>query len=438
MKKYLLLLAFLLIIPSAFAIEGSTTLLAVQELRNGTFEGSVANLHLEIRKGSGRVFLDTFPLTKADTQISMRFAKEVACNFLEKDCSKSDFIYTIRAGAPIIGGPSAGAAAAVLTAALLENLKINPDIAITGTINSGGLIGPVGGLKAKINAGTSNGAKIILIPEGERFVLNNEVNQTFDWNIDDGKLDVTITNTSNQTDLVQYGLERGSEVREISTLNDALFEVTGKLVRKNNKVLQLDQRYSQIMKTLASDLCKRSQQLKDEISNITQEVEQLANLTNQAQEAFEQGLYYSSASYCFGANVRYSYFALRSKENQNITKIAAIVKSNSDLINDQIEKKKKLTITDIESYNAVKERLLEANDFLEQVNITDSIDGKLYAIAYASERVYSAKSWYSFFIGMGKKFKIDDTILKQSCQNKITITFYNCCDFCNVLIFFCP
>ena len=52
------------------------TLLAVQETPNGTYVGSTADLYLELRDGTGRVFLDTSPLTKVDTQISTRYAKE--------------------------------------------------------------------------------------------------------------------------------------------------------------------------------------------------------------------------------------------------------------------------------------------------------------------------------------------------------------------------
>ena len=112
MKKILWLLILLFVLPNVIAMEGHVKLLAVKEKDDGSFEGSTADLFLEVRKGSGRVFLDTFPLTKTDTQISMRFAKEVSCKFIGKDCSKYDFIYTIRADAPIIAGPSAGAAAA--------------------------------------------------------------------------------------------------------------------------------------------------------------------------------------------------------------------------------------------------------------------------------------------------------------------------------------
>ena len=64
----------ILLLPSVNAKEGHMRLLAVSETENGQ-EGGIADLFLEIEEGSGRVFLETFPLTRLDTQISTRFAK---------------------------------------------------------------------------------------------------------------------------------------------------------------------------------------------------------------------------------------------------------------------------------------------------------------------------------------------------------------------------
>jgi predicted S18 family serine protease len=61
----------------------SIKLLAVQEDGDGKFIGSDADLYLELKPGSGRVFLETTPLTKLDTQLSTRFAKEIACDHFD-------------------------------------------------------------------------------------------------------------------------------------------------------------------------------------------------------------------------------------------------------------------------------------------------------------------------------------------------------------------
>jgi len=120
MKRIVILLIFILfLLPSVYAQQGHMKLLAVTETIDGEV-GGIADLFLEIKPGSGRVFLETFPLTRLDTQISTRFAKQIACDFADVDCGKYDFFYTITADSPIIAGPSAGAAISVLTFSLIK------------------------------------------------------------------------------------------------------------------------------------------------------------------------------------------------------------------------------------------------------------------------------------------------------------------------------
>lgn len=207
---FLVALCIILISSSSFAIpdqaSGKMKLLAVTESSQG-MQGSIADLSLEIRPGQGRVFLETFPPTKEDTQISMRFAKQVACSKLDIDCSGKDFIYTIRAGPGIVGGPSAGAAAAVLTMSVLSGAPMREDVAMTGTINSGGIVGPVGGLKSKVKAAARSGMKIALIPFGTRMYKE--------------KLRVTVTRT-NQTDTEsEYDGEEADPQESCEEANDA-------------------------------------------------------------------------------------------------------------------------------------------------------------------------------------------------------------------------
>src|SRR3990167_8807720 len=113
MKKSLMFLFILLVLTTSALAQTqkqyTLKLLAVQETANGTLTGSGADLYLELKDGSGRVFLDTYPVPKMDTQISTRFAKEIACHQYKLPCDKYDFIYTIKAQSSIIGGPSAGA-----------------------------------------------------------------------------------------------------------------------------------------------------------------------------------------------------------------------------------------------------------------------------------------------------------------------------------------
>ena len=109
-------------IPPCKSPQDTGCVVAYIDLENG-FEGSTADLYLEIKNGRGRVFLDTYPLTKLDTQMSTRFAKEIACSKTDYNCDKYDFVYTIKSGSVIIGGPSAGAAITLLTIASIEGLE---------------------------------------------------------------------------------------------------------------------------------------------------------------------------------------------------------------------------------------------------------------------------------------------------------------------------
>ena len=100
MNRHLILAALLLLtLPLVTAARSeSIELLTVSETENGTREvGGTATMNLQISPGSGNVFIDSFPLTQLDTQISTRFAKEVACDFTNRDCDNVNFYYTIRA-----------------------------------------------------------------------------------------------------------------------------------------------------------------------------------------------------------------------------------------------------------------------------------------------------------------------------------------------------
>ncbi len=434
MKKIISILLLLCILPLTLAgqetKQGHLTLLAVKETIGG-FKGSTADLYLEIQPGSGRVFLDTFPLTKIDTQISTRFAKEMACNFLKKDCSNLDFIYTIKAESSIIAGPSAGAAATVLAVALLDNQRLDESVAMTGTINSGGIIGHVGGIKEKIDAGVDLGLTKVIIPKGEKITIETKKSEKFDWNITNNTLKVVLKNEtiSKEVSIEEYSKKKGTDIVEVSTLNQALYEFTNKKYIETKKELEVDGQYTEIMKSLAIDLCNRTKKLKNDLGKVKLKEnksiklkEDATNLSAKGELAFDHGIYYSSASYCFGANTKYSqlYMVTRNYTIKNIQDVKEIINNGIEKVRKEIDNKNIKTITDLESYAAVKERLLEAENILDKIENTTEKDDAIYNLAYASERVYSALSWYEFFKNIGKEFDLNKEKIKESCQNKIS------------------
>jgi len=423
-KKILLMILFIIVCaPSAFAENKQyhTRLLAVEEQASG-LSGSIADLTLEIREGTGRVFIDTFPLTKFDTQISTRFAKEIACDYLDFECNKYDFIYTIKADSSVIGGPSAGAATTLLTIAALKDDVIPQDIAMTGTINSGGFIGPVGGLKEKIEGAKEAGITKVLIPKGK-----GTVKLTNDTALQCDILYCKLVEDVKEIDLVSYGKSIGVDVVEVATLDEALHEFTGADIPEVDESLLVNNKYKDVMQGLANTLCKRTNDItKDTVNtstNISALIVSVNNLTQASKDSFANGDFYSAASFCFGANVKAREALFRSQNLESKGLLDEFNKLNN-AINDfeiQVENKEIKTITDLETYMIVKERLIEAHDTLnDSIKAMKNNEDPLPSLAYGYERLASADSWSNFFGVEGKGFILDKKALEDSCKNKIS------------------
>ncbi|MBT4825046.1 hypothetical protein HN695_00475 [Candidatus Woesearchaeota archaeon] len=484
---FITILILLLTIPMSFAVKevkGHMKLLAVSEGKNA--KGSLADLYLEIRPGKGNVYIDTFPLTKMDTQLSTRFAKEIACKFLETDCKKYDFFYTINAGSSIIGGPSAGAALAMLTVALLdpEVKEYDETVSITGTINTGGIIGSVGGVKEKIDAAAQNGITKVLVPLGSNIkhqeenitltdeeiekiveesnvtVINEDIiveilnkTQSIMGNASSSS-SINQTNSTNQSNssefsIENYGKEKNIQVIEVVTLEQALKEFTGKDYGEKKEDILIDNFYTNTMKKISDDICGRTIELKSKLDkdvanldqntgNFNHEVggyeseslfkdlvheslyNQTLDLINNSEQAVEKIEYYAAASYCFGANINLDYLILLSAnftKNHKIKKMNEIVEAINNS-NDILDETNLTSITDLQTYLIVKERLIEAYDTWEATNdelVKNNTDIE-YGIAYTTERLYSAYAWSHFFNQSSTTHVLDEKLLTQSCQ----------------------
>jgi uncharacterized protein len=422
MKKIIILLIFaIMIVPIVGAQKGHMRLLAVTETSNGD-AGGIADLFLEIKPGSGRVFLETFPLTKLDTQISTRFAKEIACDFLDTDCSRYDFFYTITAGSSIIGGPSAGAAISLLTISLIEGISLDDNVAITGTINSGGVIGPVGGIEAKIEAADNEGMRKVLIPIGEYFD-GSDVMETYQ------RVNQSVNQSINETaNLNETKKKFNIKIKEAATLDEALYEFTGKNFREKKSNVTISQNYRDTMKELAIQLCSRSTKLRNRISNLNDNgtkatFDNALNLSGRGKESFEANKFYSSASFCFGSNVEFNYLLLAELNMTDMEIIEKIFELRGEIetFGNKLEKKELKTVTDLESYMIVRERLIEASGLVNLVQESfDNNNTNLRNLAFAMERFNSAKSWSQFINNKGKVFDLNDEIILNACSTKLS------------------
>ncbi|MBI2664495.1 hypothetical protein HYX10_04090 [Candidatus Woesearchaeota archaeon] len=399
LKTAVLLVLFILAADAAMAERGHTTLLATSEpLQSGV----TADLYLETQPGTGKIFIESSPLTKIDTQISTRFANEVACSYLGTSCNELDFFYTIKADAVIIGGPSAGAATAALTVAVLEGVELNESVAVTGTINSGNVIGHVGGILEKIEAASDAGIKKVLIPKGEYSFARNA-----------------------SIDPAAYGRTLEIEVVEVFSLDEAMMEFTGSTFQAADSRIDVDKSYSEVMEKLAADLCERTAELQitRKIANESFEEARLIalNLSNQGAAAYREGSHYAAASYCFGANVRYRFLQLLGEKpssdeiTENLNEVSRqIDEFESTLTNAS-------TVSDAQILAIVKDRVTESRVHANQSAIylnQRSREDSIFELAFATERLESAVAWSRFF-GTAEETEITIEMLKNACVSKL-------------------
>ncbi len=180
--------------------------------------GVVTTLSVQIVQGYGRVLTNIDRLLFwVDTQNSIRTAKSVASDITGIDLSQYDMIYTIKAEASVIEGPSAGAALAIATIAAIQNKEINPKVMITGSVNHDGTIGPVGEILIKAKAAAELGAEIFLVPmlQGRQISYKTEK-----YCEQIGISQICTMETTPVT--IDIANETGIEIIEVKDINEAL------------------------------------------------------------------------------------------------------------------------------------------------------------------------------------------------------------------------
>jgi uncharacterized protein len=328
----------------------------------------------------------------------MRFASEMGCDMLDKDCSNYDFFYTITANSALVGGPSAGAAATALTVALLDNQKLDNTTVMTGTINSGNLIGPVAGVPAKAMAAQAKGYKHILIPA---------------WDI--------VNNTPNENLSI--------EVIPISTLESALYYFTGKNYSTTEDVIGdnvYSKKYTEIMSKVTMDMCTKYGSIEGDTIILPNLTSYGINVTNSSQDNFvlalnaiNSGSYYSAASFCFGGNVKVRNALISNLTNTELKILYAKLLTNITEFKAEQDKiaGSLSTISELETYMVVAERLSEAKEALSEMN-PENIS--TYQLAFANERFDTALVWSRFSKLPGQKFIMDKDLLRIVCSKKLS------------------
>ena len=142
-------------------------------------EGVLIPLETKMTKGTGIVSVNIKNVDlQTGAQDSIRIASKVAQDYTSVDLSKRDITVTFvneEGGIVSLDGPSAGAAITLTIIAGVLNKTPDSKFLITGTIESDGSVGPVGSVKEKATAVAASGAKIFLVPVGQKVEVGIEV-----------------------------------------------------------------------------------------------------------------------------------------------------------------------------------------------------------------------------------------------------------------------
>lgn len=180
--------------------------------------GVVTPLIVQAKAGDGKVLANIEKLLFwTDTQQSIQIANMVAADITGLNLSRYDLTYTVESDSVLIGGPSAGSALAVATIAALENKNIRTDVMMTGTLDSDGRIGDVGGILEKAEAARDVGVKTFLVPKGQG---TETYYRPIESCVERARFQYCTTTYKETT--IDIGDEVGIEIVEVSNIKDAL------------------------------------------------------------------------------------------------------------------------------------------------------------------------------------------------------------------------
>ena len=440
-KTYALAAVLLLIFSILPAVgaqcpcEGHTIVLkapAVSRTPDGRLVGVATNFVITVAPGSGHVYLETWPLAEVDMQASARLATQIAGEVTGKDMSKYDVFIQVRADSPIIGGPSAGGTMTVGIIAALEGWKVRDDVMMTGMINPDGTIGPVGGILEKAAAAASVGAKLFLIPEGQRIQM---VQESEEKNI--GGI-IQITTRTRKVDVAQYAKERwGLEVKEVSDIYDAVYYFTGHRLSKpqvppniriDTAFLMDDAKKDYANTTAYYDLVleklKKSTVDYETYVTLKEALDQAKAILDSSKGALDEGMYYTALSKDFQARIiiRHVDWYMNVQSVQDVAELLNRVNAYINGTERYVSGMEIRGMTMLQAIAAAEERVEQAKDILQDAwknfyngDYWDAVGNA----AYAYERADTARFWAS----LGERFAKGDAIerdeLKDTARNYI-------------------
>ncbi len=140
--------------------------------------GHVIPLEVIIKDGNGKLFLDVANILADESmQSSAQTAIKVAREVTRTSLTDKDILINIKA--PVqqeklsISGGSAGGAITIAAIAAMMGIQPQEDVLMTGTIREDHSIGQIGAPREKGIAARENGAKLFLVPPGQKIEVGD-------------------------------------------------------------------------------------------------------------------------------------------------------------------------------------------------------------------------------------------------------------------------
>ena len=320
---------------------------------------------------------------------------------------------------------------------LLENWTIDKNLVMTGMINPDGSIGPIGGIPYKIDAANSVDATRFLIPKGQ-MTYTEMVTETTSSN---GWWQTTshpVTRNVSDYAMENYGIE----VFEVEDINDVILYATGNYFPTPDSVSQITtEDYIDTMKPLATVLLNNAEDLYNNASElfnnsdipnrwpnyyknrVTDYLNYAESYLNDANEWYQNDLFYSSASRSFQSLISsrfVSYACAYFKSSYGLEYINNLINETQSIYNSENQLVKNEEINGMISLQCIgiaQKKSVEAAIYLKdaETNFNESnyLNG-LYQIAFAVERINSVGWW----LNLSSKFE-DVGIIDQTALNAL-------------------
>ncbi len=414
---------------------------AVSEIGTG-YTGVISTITVTVQgNGSGRVFVDTLPLTDVDMQGSARLAVKVASALVRTDNRPHldprtcDFFFVVRTTSPMIGGPSAGAIMTAAVIALLENWTLDNTTVMTGMINPDGSIGPIGGIPYKIDAAYSVGAKRFLIPKGQ-MTYTEMVTEYQNINGVIWQNTYPVTRNVSEYASTNYGME----VVEVEDINDVLLFFTGwTFPLKESPDMVTTEDYIRAMKPLATILLNNTRSAYQNASDFFNRTaipnrypnyyrNQVTDFLNNAGDKllesehwYDQEVYYTSTSKSFQSLIDANFVSYTcqyfSSEIQTsfvqglINQTVRLFQNKSALARDAPVQ----GMVTLQCVGAAQQRINEAASYLSEANasfLSGDYLTSLYKIAYTQQRTESVQWWLNISTPFLDSGEVNTSIIK--------------------------